>query len=246
MSSYKLGQYFRERYDEFLGPIYLKDTIWFRADEIDRIVMTGELVAAGLYPPYKEQMWSETFNGLLSLYQPKTIDANETIKSCRWNAHLNWQPVPVWAPPMSTDYLYNGMFCKNFKKWRNEVETTDSGVLKFQQDHRAIYKYLSVHTGGNITQRDTFNLRQILYAQVRDIIHTFCQYINQLTAFDEYTCYRKAWNDTDSFYDEWFAFFRETCNYSSFYEKLLSCIRPAFDEHMLHFFILLRAKSEVF
>ncbi|XP_031837653.1 venom acid phosphatase Acph-1 [Nomia melanderi] len=141
MSAYKLGQFFRARYDEFLGPIYSKDIIWFRADEIDRIVMTGELVAAGLYPPYKEQIW---------------------------NDHLNWQPIPVWAPPMSTDYLYNGMFCANFKKWRDEVETTDGRLLKFEQDHTEIYKYLSEHTGANITQRNTFNLRQILYAQ-RDI-----------------------------------------------------------------------------
>lgn len=55
MSSYKLGQYFRERYDQFLGPIYRKDDIYFRADEVDRIVMTGQLVASGLYPPNGEQ-----------------------------------------------------------------------------------------------------------------------------------------------------------------------------------------------
>lgn len=102
----------------------------------------------------------------------KTIDANETTKSCRWNCDLNWQPVPVWAPQMSTDYLYNGMFCANFKKWRNEVETTDSGVLKFERDHKKMYKYLSEYTGANITQRNTFNLCQILYAQVCNIIRT--------------------------------------------------------------------------
>ncbi|XP_078050595.1 venom acid phosphatase Acph-1 [Augochlora pura] len=141
MSSFQLGEYLRKRYDEFLGPIYTKETIWFRADEIDRIVMTGELVAAGLYPPSKEQMW---------------------------NPRLNWQPIPVWAAPMSTDYLYNGLYCTNFWKWRSEVEKSDPAIVKFEAEHKQIYEYLSEHTGGNITQQKTFGLRQLLYAQ-RDI-----------------------------------------------------------------------------
>ena len=139
--SYKLGQFFRERYDEFLSPTYSKETIWFRADEVDRVVMTGELVAAGMYPPYGEQ---------------------------KWNPDLNWQPIPVWAPPMSTDYLYNGMFCKNFKKWRTDVEKTDPDVIKHEKENKDVYDYLSQHTGGNITQHSTFSLRQLLHAQ-RDI-----------------------------------------------------------------------------
>ncbi|XP_076643313.1 venom acid phosphatase Acph-1 [Halictus rubicundus] len=141
MSSFKLGEYFRERYNEFLGPVYTKETIWFRADEIERIVMTGELVAAGMYPPSKEQMW---------------------------NPHLNWQPIPVWAPPMATDYLYNGLNCANFWQWRADVEKNDCGVAKFESENKDVYKYLSEHTGGNITQSRVFSLRQLLYAQ-RDI-----------------------------------------------------------------------------
>lgn len=52
---YKVGQFFRERYEDFLGKIYTKENIWFRADEVDRTVMSGQLVAAGLYPPSEEQ-----------------------------------------------------------------------------------------------------------------------------------------------------------------------------------------------
>lgn len=141
MSAYKLGQYFRERYDQFLGSCYTKKDIWFRADEVDRIVMTGELVAAGLYPPCNDQ---------------------------RWNSQLNWQPIPVWAPPISNDYLYNGVFCKNYKKWRENVEKTDQEVIEFETSNRDIYEYLSNKTGGNITQSRVLGLRQYLYAQ-RDI-----------------------------------------------------------------------------
>ncbi|XP_076762881.1 venom acid phosphatase Acph-1-like [Xylocopa sonorina] len=138
MSSYKLGQYFRERYDHFLDRIYTKKDVWFRADEIDRIVMTGQLVAAGLYPPFEEQ---------------------------RWNTDLNWQPIPVWAPPILTDHLFNGIHCENYKKWRDDVEKMDTGVTKFEKENKHVYKYLSEHTGGNITQSNVFDLRSFLYAQ---------------------------------------------------------------------------------
>ncbi|XP_076234505.1 venom acid phosphatase Acph-1 isoform X2 [Calliopsis andreniformis] len=136
MSAYKLGEYFRERYNQFLGPFYSSESIWFYADQMERVIMTGELVAAGMYPPYGQQ---------------------------KWNPNLNWQPIPIWSPP--NNYLYNGMFCKNTQKWRAEVEKSDEEVIKFEKENRDIYEYLSQHTGGNITQRKTFSLRQVLYAQ---------------------------------------------------------------------------------
>ncbi|KZC03760.1 PREDICTED: venom acid phosphatase Acph-1-like [Dufourea novaeangliae] len=136
--AYKLGQYFRERYDKFLGPLYSKEIVRFRADENERVVMTAELVAASLFPPQEEQIW---------------------------NSRLNWQPIPIWAPEFSNDHLYNGMFCPNFMKWRINVEKTDREVMKFEEENKEIYKYLSQHTGANITQSSTFSLRQIFYEQ---------------------------------------------------------------------------------
>lgn len=67
---------------------------------------------------------------------------------------------------MATDYLYNGLFCENYQIWRNDVERTDQSVIKFEIENRDIYRYLSQHTGTNITQSRTLGLRQILYAQV--------------------------------------------------------------------------------
>lgn len=71
---------------------------------------------------------------------------------------------------MSTDYLYNGMFCKNFKKWRTDVEKTDPDVIKHEKENKDVYEYLSQHTGGNVTQHVTFSLRQLLFAQVKNIV----------------------------------------------------------------------------
>lgn len=138
LALYKLGQYFRERYDQFLGEIYMSKDVWFRADEVERVIMSGQLVAAGLYPPNKEQ---------------------------RWKPNLNWQPIPVWTLPASIDCLYNGQFSTNFHAWRNEVERTDAALVEFEKEHIDVYRYLSKYTGGNITQSRTINLRQYLFAQ---------------------------------------------------------------------------------
>lgn len=135
---YKVGQFFRERYEDFLGKIYTKENIWFRADEVDRTVMSGQLVAAGLYPPSEEQ---------------------------RWNPDLNWQPIPVWTIPATMDCLYTTPFSSKFHTMRNLVEETDEDVIQFEKDNKDIYKYLSEHTGGNVTQSKVFSLYQYLFAQ---------------------------------------------------------------------------------
>ncbi|XP_031365171.1 venom acid phosphatase Acph-1-like isoform X3 [Apis dorsata] len=138
MTMYKVGQFFRERYEDFLGEIYTKENILFRSDEVDRTVMSGQLVAAGLYPPSKEQ---------------------------RWNPDLNWQPIPVWTIPRTIDCLYNTQFSPRFDMLRNIVEETDKDVIQFEKDNRDVYKYLSEHTGGNITQSKVFSLYQHLFDQ---------------------------------------------------------------------------------
>lgn len=55
MTMYKVGQFFRKRYENFLGEIYTKENIWFRSDEVDRTAMSVQLVTTGLYPPSKQQ-----------------------------------------------------------------------------------------------------------------------------------------------------------------------------------------------
>ncbi|KAG6800646.1 venom acid phosphatase Acph-1 [Apis mellifera caucasica] len=138
MTMYKVGQFFRKRYENFLGEIYTKENIWFRSDEVDRTAMSVQLVTTGLYPPSKQQ---------------------------RWNPDLNWQPIPVWTVPFTMDCLYNSQFSAKFYTLRNMVEETDKDVIQFKKDNRDVYEYLSKHTGGNITQSKVFLLYQYLFDQ---------------------------------------------------------------------------------
>ena len=140
MTGYKLGEYFRERYGEFLGPLYSKQDIQFYSSNVDRVIMTTELVAAALYPPVGEQ---------------------------RWNHHLNWQPVPVWPQP-SHNNMYGAVFCKSYKQLSSAIQATDPDIKRYIEKNKDVYKYLSYYTGNNITQDNVFKLRQILFAE-RDI-----------------------------------------------------------------------------
>ena len=49
------------------------------------------------------------------------------------------------------------------------MEKTDVAVIEFEKEHKDVYRYLSKHTGGNITQSRTINLRQYLFAQVNNV-----------------------------------------------------------------------------
>lgn len=84
----------------------------------------------------------------------------------RWNPDLNWQPIPIWTMPIAMDCLYNTRYSSKFHILRNIVEETDENVIQFEKDNKDIYKYLSEHTGGNITQSTVFSLYQYLFDQV--------------------------------------------------------------------------------
>ena len=65
---YKLGQEFREMYEQFLATEYISENVYTLSSYADRCQMSAQLLLAGLYPPVKEQIW---------------------------NTNIMWQPIPV-------------------------------------------------------------------------------------------------------------------------------------------------------
>ncbi|XP_046609504.1 venom acid phosphatase Acph-1-like isoform X4 [Neodiprion virginianus] len=53
--AYELGLFLRSRYGDWLGNEYLNQTSQFRSSNVDRVIMSAQLLAAGLYPPHKIQ-----------------------------------------------------------------------------------------------------------------------------------------------------------------------------------------------
>lgn len=68
MREYVLGQFLRQRYDQFLGDVYRSEAVSAISSDYDRTKMSLQLVLAGLFPPSNLQ---------------------------RWNQDLNWQPIPA-------------------------------------------------------------------------------------------------------------------------------------------------------
>ncbi|KAL6419477.1 hypothetical protein ACFW04_011381 [Cataglyphis niger] len=77
---YELGQVLRSRYKDFLGDLYLPNLVVGRSSDYDRTKMSLQLVLTALFPP---------------------MDTRQ-----RWNADLNWQPIPTMYISRIDDNLF--------------------------------------------------------------------------------------------------------------------------------------------
>lgn len=68
VQEYKLGQFLRNRYDQFLGDYITENILEIRSTGFRRTRCSALLVLAGLWPPRGEQIW---------------------------NKDLPWQPIPA-------------------------------------------------------------------------------------------------------------------------------------------------------
>jgi lysosomal acid phosphatase len=73
---YELGQWLRQRYNEFLPEVYSREDIYVRSTDVDRTLMSAASNLAGLYPPEGDQ---------------------------KWNKNVDWQPIPIHTVPEKMD-----------------------------------------------------------------------------------------------------------------------------------------------
>lgn len=90
---YKLGQFIRRRYDNFLTDNFRE--VYSRSSDVDRCIESSHAVLAGLYPPTDRYIW---------------------------NKDLNWIPNPVHSVPAPDDYILNEAGRKYIADVENEVK----------------------------------------------------------------------------------------------------------------------------
>jgi len=124
MQHFQLGQWIRARYQKFLSPDYSEDEVYVRSTDVDRTLMSASANLAGLFPPRGYQ---------------------------KFNPNLDWQPIPIHTLPQSEDSLLSShAVCPRFSELLREV--ANSAFMKhLYNDNRDLFKYLSEHTGSNIT-----------------------------------------------------------------------------------------------
>ncbi|XP_072390341.1 lysosomal acid phosphatase-like isoform X2 [Diabrotica undecimpunctata] len=127
---FELGQWFRERYKQFLPDRYHSDFLTVMSSDVDRCLMSAAAHLAGLYPPKDNQVWNE---------------------------RLSWQPIPIHTQPQKEDMLIaSERPCKKHDRLYQELLNSKS-YLAFLEQQREILDYLSFHSGENVTTlRDVF------------------------------------------------------------------------------------------
>ncbi|XP_050498303.1 venom acid phosphatase Acph-1-like [Diabrotica virgifera virgifera] len=119
---YLVGLELRKRYDRFLGDYYYPQLIDARSTHYNRTKMSLELVLAGLFPPRKE---------------------DEVLG-------MPWQPVPYNYFPVKQDDILLGSNCPKYSELYKKYTSRPSVQEKFMK-HGETFKYISEHTGLNIT-----------------------------------------------------------------------------------------------
>ncbi|XP_046741603.1 venom acid phosphatase Acph-1-like [Diprion similis] len=138
--AYELGLFLRSRYGDWLGNEYLNQTSQFRSSNVDRVIMSTQLLAAGLYPPDKLQ---------------------------RWNRMLDWQPIPVHLISDSKNILYKLKFtCPKYKAIRNELENTDEYLVRRAENLTDFFRFLSKNVGTKVGQQEATAIYEQLYAEM--------------------------------------------------------------------------------
>ncbi|KAK4877858.1 hypothetical protein RN001_010364 [Aquatica leii] len=139
MQQYHLGQYLRNRYDNFLSKEYNHTEIYVRSTDTDRTLMSAESNLAGLYPPTADQTW---------------------------NIHLSWQPIPIHTEPGEEDYLL--AMKKPCEKYQQLYETlmNDDEFVEIRRKNSNLYKNLSKNSGQKIDNLVMLqNLYNVLYIE---------------------------------------------------------------------------------
>lgn len=133
--SYNLGKVLRERYSDFLGPIYLPENIKAQSTDSQRTIMSLQLVLASLYPP-------------------------DTLQ--KWNTDLNWQPIPFIYKKKKRDWLLWPTNCPRYKDEYEKVLKSSEVLTKIEK-FKPLMERLSNLTGKEIkSMRDVLILYSTL------------------------------------------------------------------------------------
>ncbi|XP_023310438.1 prostatic acid phosphatase-like [Anoplophora glabripennis] len=121
LQHYKLGQYTRRRYSDFIPKYYSNEFFRVQSTVVNRTFMSAASNVAGLFPPVGYQVW---------------------------NQDLQWQPIPVF--PITDGVLIGSTTCNAYSTASSEVLTSDEYFVSALEENQDLLAYLSEHTGNNV------------------------------------------------------------------------------------------------
>lgn len=135
---YRLGEFLRKRYDDYLGTTYIPKTIEALSSDYDRTKISLQLVLAGLFPAKGIQIW-----------HPK----------------LRWQPIPTKYLSRINDNLFLGDDCPRYLDEYNKLLESSEYKKEIEQ-YIDFMNELTKYTGKNIsTPLDIYYIYHTLMAE---------------------------------------------------------------------------------
>ncbi|XKL68273.1 hypothetical protein PGB90_003764 [Kerria lacca] len=130
--AYELGKWFRERYkNTLLREGYRYDLLRAESSDVDRTLMSGELVLAGAYPPTKEEMWSDD--------------------------DLIWQPIALHTVPSSYDNkIGSSAICDRYQ-YETQLLNEISKLQNLYMDQLDVFQYVEDHSGEYFNSNDIYS-----------------------------------------------------------------------------------------
>ncbi|OUC46566.1 histidine acid phosphatase [Trichinella nativa] len=120
LQQFRLGEYLRNRYQDFLPNHYSSNLIYVRSTDYNRTIMSALANLAGLFPPSAEE---------------------------KWNENLPWQPIPVHSVPKNMDYVLNmEADCPLAKKAQENIWQS-AEVLAIMKENQQFIDFLKNKTG---------------------------------------------------------------------------------------------------
>nr|CAD7266968.1 unnamed protein product [Timema shepardi] len=116
LQMWELGRYLRQRYGSLVPDLYSPEDTFMTSSDVDRCLMSAQLVLAGLYPARGTQVW---------------------------NPSLDWQPIPVHSTNPGQDNLIRmDAPCPAYSK-EYELAINSSVIQNFTQEHADVFRTLN-------------------------------------------------------------------------------------------------------
>lgn len=137
---YRLGQYFRRRYDKLLGNGYSPNKVYIQSTDVDRAIMSAQVNLAALFSPTEAEIWNE---------------------------HILWQPIPVHMVPQNLDtVLFVGKECPRFKILFAKYANESIEMAQIYSENVDLFAYWSKMCGSPIKAiDDVYKLYETLYIE---------------------------------------------------------------------------------
>lgn len=141
---YDLGQFLRKKYQKLIGSRYSPEKIYIRSTDEDRNLMSAQCNAAGMFPPFGDEIWNKK------------------------DRNFNWQPIPIHTISLNDDYLLNSFVpCPRFDQmFREHMDSQE--IKSLLEQNSELIDFMERGSGKTLPELvDVLNLYNIIYVQSR-------------------------------------------------------------------------------